>query len=174
MYLLQSKSITYVTQHSKYINLDGCEGESDSITLAIGDGANDVGMIQVGVVTCITFGVHLCIDYVIVTLCACLLPRLPTLGWGLVGVGTSGHAGFGRCYRPGEGIIKGFGRWILSCLHSMHIGHMSVPVLGQTTPVYMGPGTTTVCLNSFCTSSIRTSSCILFRWASNGSALCTA
>ena len=57
-----------------------------SITLAIGDGANDVGMIQVGVVTCITFGVHLCIDYVIETLCACLLARLPTWGWGLVGV----------------------------------------------------------------------------------------
>ena len=57
-----------------------------SISLAIRDGANDVGMIQVGVVMCITFGVHLCIDYVIVTQCACLLPRLPTLGWGLVGV----------------------------------------------------------------------------------------
>ena len=51
-----------------------------SICLAIEDGANDVGMIQVGVVMCITFGVHLCINYVIVTLYACLLPRLPTWG----------------------------------------------------------------------------------------------
>ena len=76
----------------------------DSITLAIGDGANDVAMIQVRDVPCLPLlpsppltpplPLLVCDCSVIIF----LLPRLPTWGWGLVGV---------RDFRP---------RWLLTML----------------------------------------------------------